>query len=151
MCNIQWGNGDFAPGVNEGEKGKWLCGHNLLLSHAAAVKVGHGPSVGCNQQGSLLVHRVEHGYCAVHLPSSCEYTLPLYTPCLNLTPCSHANTQPLHWPDTQTPYANPHPPQPPQVYRGKFKAQKGKIGMALWSEWSEPYTDAPEGAGLPIH
>lgn len=39
ICNIQYGNGDFAPGINEGETGKWNCGHNLLLSHATAVKV----------------------------------------------------------------------------------------------------------------
>lgn len=70
-CNLQWGNGDFAPGVNEGQKGKWVCGHYLLLSHAAAVK----------------------------------------------------------------------------VYRDKFqKGQGGKIGMALWSEWSEPFRNTPQGA-----
>jgi beta-glucosidase/6-phospho-beta-glucosidase/beta-galactosidase len=69
VCNLQWGNGDFAPGVKEGESGKWMCGHNLLLSHATAVK----------------------------------------------------------------------------TYRdGYQKKQGGKIGMALWSEWSEPLTDSFE-------
>lgn len=67
VCSLQYGNGDFAPGIAEGDKGKWTCGHNLLLSHAFAVK----------------------------------------------------------------------------SYRDKFqKSQGGKIGMALWSEWSEPYTDS---------
>jgi beta-glucosidase/6-phospho-beta-glucosidase/beta-galactosidase len=70
VCSLQWGNGDFAPGVVEGDKGKWACGHNLLLSHATAVK----------------------------------------------------------------------------TYRDKYqKQQGGKIGMALWSEWSEPWTSAPGG------
>jgi hypothetical protein len=69
-CNLQWGNGDFAPGVKEGEAGKWKCGHNLLLSHATAVK----------------------------------------------------------------------------TYRDNYqKDQGGKIGMALWSEWSEPFRDTFEG------
>jgi hypothetical protein len=70
-CNLQWGNGDFAPGNKEGDAGKWTCGHHLLLSHATAVK----------------------------------------------------------------------------TYRDKYqKDQGGKIGMALWSEWSEPFRDTPEGA-----
>jgi beta-glucosidase/6-phospho-beta-glucosidase/beta-galactosidase len=70
VCSLQYGNGDFAPGIAEGDKGKWACGHNLLLSHAYAVK----------------------------------------------------------------------------AYRdGYQKKQGGKIGMALWSEWSEPYTDAYNG------
>ncbi|GBF92735.1 beta-glucosidase-like [Raphidocelis subcapitata] len=68
-CNLQWGNGDFAPGNPEGDKGKWTCGHNLLLSHATAVK----------------------------------------------------------------------------TYKDNYqKGQGGKIGMALWSEWSEPFRDTPE-------
>jgi beta-glucosidase/6-phospho-beta-glucosidase/beta-galactosidase len=66
VCNLMWGNGDFAPGVNNGPTGKWTCGHNLLLAHAYAVK----------------------------------------------------------------------------LYRDQYqKKQGGKIGMALWSEWSEPLTD----------
>jgi beta-glucosidase/6-phospho-beta-glucosidase/beta-galactosidase len=70
ICNVQYGNGDMAPGINEGDSGKWKCGHNLLLSHAQAVK----------------------------------------------------------------------------LYRDQYqKKQGGKIGMALWSEWSEPWTDAPGG------
>lgn len=70
VCSLQWGNGDFAPGVAYGESGKWKCGHHLLLAHATAVK----------------------------------------------------------------------------LYRDAYKPrQKGKIGMALWSEWSEPYTDKFEG------
>ncbi len=33
-----------------------------------------------------------------------------------------------------------------QLYRAKYKArQGGKIGMALWTEWAEPYTNTPEG------
>ena len=70
ICNLQWGNGDFAPGVNNGVAGNYACGRNLLLAHAKAV----------------------------------------------------------------------------QVYRQKYQAaQKGKIGMALWSEWSEPYSSKAEG------
>lgn len=70
ICTNQYGNGDFAPGVNYGDSGKWKCGHHLLLAHAAAVK----------------------------------------------------------------------------LYRDSYKTkQGGKIGMALWSEWSEPYSDKPEG------
>lgn len=66
----QYGNGDFAPGIVYGEKGKWRCGHNLLLSHAKAVK----------------------------------------------------------------------------VFRDKYKAKNdGRIGMALWSEWSEPWRPDNEG------
>ncbi|KAI8476683.1 MAG: glycoside hydrolase superfamily [Monoraphidium minutum] len=69
VCNIQWGNGDMAPGINEGEQGRWTCGHMLLLAHGNAVK----------------------------------------------------------------------------IYRDKYqKKQGGKIGMALWSEWSEPFTDSEE-------
>ncbi|KAI8476517.1 MAG: glycoside hydrolase superfamily [Monoraphidium minutum] len=66
ICTNQYGNGAFAPGINEGDAGKWKCGENLLLAHAYAVK----------------------------------------------------------------------------AYRDKFKKQQGgKIGMALWSEWSEPYSE----------
>jgi hypothetical protein len=32
------------------------------------------------------------------------------------------------------------------LYRRKYKpSQRGRIGMALWSEWSEPFTNTPEG------
>ena len=67
---LQYGNGDFAPGIKYGEWGKWHCGHNLLLAHAKAVK----------------------------------------------------------------------------IYRDSYKAKNdGKIGMALWSEWSEPWTNSEGG------
>lgn len=70
VCVLQYGNGDFAPGIKYGESGKWKCGHNLLLAHAKAVK----------------------------------------------------------------------------VYRDNYKAKNdGKIGMALWSEWSEPWTQSEGG------
>lgn len=69
-CLLQYGNGDFAPGIKYGESGKWKCGHNLLLSHAKAVK----------------------------------------------------------------------------VFRDGYKAKHdGRIGMALWSEWSEPWRPDNEG------
>eukprot|EP00878_Enallax_costatus_P001527 GHUV01001678.1.p1 GENE.GHUV01001678.1~~GHUV01001678.1.p1 ORF type:complete len:401 (+),score=78.89 GHUV01001678.1:691-1893(+) len=69
ICSLQWGNGDFAPGIAVGDAGKWKCGHNLLLAHAQAVK----------------------------------------------------------------------------VYRDVYKPkQGGRIGMALWSEWSEPYSNSME-------
>jgi beta-glucosidase/6-phospho-beta-glucosidase/beta-galactosidase len=83
---MQYGNGDFAPGIKYGDEGKWKCGHNLLLAHAKAVK----------------------------------------------------------------------------LFRDRYKAPtKGKIGMALWSEWSEPWSGTPGGevlhfseaaaaAGLPL-
>ena len=33
-----------------------------------------------------------------------------------------------------------------QLYRAKYQPkQGGKIGMALWSEWSEPFTSKAEG------
>jgi hypothetical protein len=67
---LQYGNGDFAPGIQYGPSGQYKCGHNLLLSHARAYR----------------------------------------------------------------------------LYRSKYAAtQKGKVGMALWSEWSEPWTNKPEG------
>ena len=70
VCNLQWGNGDFAPGVDEGQAGKYKCGHHLLLAHAMAVK----------------------------------------------------------------------------AYRDRWQSkQRGKVSIALWSEWSEPYTDSPAG------
>lgn len=73
VCGLQYGNGDFAPGVDYGDVGKWRCGHNLLIAHAVVVK----------------------------------------------------------------------------LYRDTYKKpQDGRIGMALWSEWSEPWSDKPEGAGL---
>ena len=73
VCSLQYGNGDFAPGVANGDWGKWTCGHHLLLAHATAVK----------------------------------------------------------------------------AYRDRYQAkQGGKIGMALWSEWSEPWTDAAGGARI---
>lgn len=68
---LQYGNGDFAPGIVYGETGKWRCGHNLLLAHAKAVKIFR-----------------EGGYKAKH---------------------------------------------------------DGRIGMALWSEWSEPWTQSEGG------
>jgi beta-glucosidase/6-phospho-beta-glucosidase/beta-galactosidase len=69
-CITQYGNGDFAPGIQYGDSGKWKCGHHLLLAHANAVK----------------------------------------------------------------------------VFRQKYNTdKKGRIGMALWSEWSEPWTDKFEG------
>lgn len=37
ICNQQYGNGQFAPGINNGDKGRYACGHNLLLAHAAAA------------------------------------------------------------------------------------------------------------------
>eukprot|EP00882_Tetradesmus_deserticola_P026789 GHRQ01029583.1.p1 GENE.GHRQ01029583.1~~GHRQ01029583.1.p1 ORF type:complete len:356 (+),score=138.00 GHRQ01029583.1:1133-2200(+) len=68
-CNLQYGNGDFAPGITYGDSGKWKCGHYLLLAHANAVR----------------------------------------------------------------------------VFRQKYNTnKKGRIGMALWSEWSEPWTDKLE-------
>jgi len=70
LCLLQYGNGDFAPGIQYGDSGKWKCGHHLLLAHAYAVK----------------------------------------------------------------------------KYRDSYqKQQGGKIGMALWSEWSEPWR--PNQAG----
>lgn len=67
---LQYGNGDFAPGIAYGDYGKWTCGHNLLLAHGYAVK----------------------------------------------------------------------------LYRDYYNKDKnGRIGMALWSEWSEPWTDKFEG------
>jgi beta-glucosidase/6-phospho-beta-glucosidase/beta-galactosidase len=71
---LQYGNGDFAPGIVYGETGKWRCGHNLLLAHAKAVKIFR-----------------ENGYKAKH---------------------------------------------------------DGRIGMALWSEWSERWTQSEGGEGL---
>jgi hypothetical protein len=71
---VQYGNGDFAPGVKYGEWGKWHCGHNLLLAHAKAVKVFRD---------------------------------------------------------------------------GGYKAKNdGRIGMALWSEWSEPWSGTEGGEAL---
>lgn len=71
---MQYGNGDFAPGVKYGEWGKWHCGHNLLLAHAKAVKVFRD---------------------------------------------------------------------------GGYKAKNdGRIGMALWSEWSEPWSGTEGGEAL---
>ena len=68
--HLQYGNGDFAPGIKYGETGKWRCGHNLLMAHAKAVK----------------------------------------------------------------------------VFRDGYKAKHdGRIGMALWSEWSEPWTNSTAG------
>jgi len=32
-CWLQWGNGNFAPGIKYGDEGKYACGHNLLLAH----------------------------------------------------------------------------------------------------------------------
>jgi beta-glucosidase/6-phospho-beta-glucosidase/beta-galactosidase len=70
---LQYGNGDFAPGIQYGPSGQYKCGHNLLLAHARAYR----------------------------------------------------------------------------LYRSKYAAtQRGKVGMALWSEWSEPWTQKPEGGQL---
>jgi beta-glucosidase len=69
-CNLQYGNGDFAPGISYGDSGKWKCGHHLLLAHAFAVK----------------------------------------------------------------------------KYKDNYqKKQGGKIGMALWTEWSEPWRQDQAG------
>jgi len=68
VCNLQYGNGDFAPGITYGLPGRWKCGHHLLLAHA--------------------------------------YTYKLYN----------------------------------EQYKPK---QGGKLGMAVWSEWAEPWSDAP--------
>ena len=69
-CNLQYGNGDFAPGIKYGDEGKWKCGHNLLLAHAHVFK----------------------------------------------------------------------------LYKTKYApTQRGKIGMALWSEWTEPWTNSTGG------
>jgi hypothetical protein len=33
-----------------------------------------------------------------------------------------------------------------RIFREKYnKDKKGRIGMALWSEWSEPWTNKMEG------
>jgi len=75
---LQYGNGDFAPGISYGDSGKWKCGHHLLLAHAFAVK----------------------------------------------------------------------------KYKDNYqKKQGGKIGMALWTEWSEPWRqDQAGGKGsFPTH
>lgn len=33
------GNGQFAPGIDYGDRGRYACSHNVLLAHAAAVKL----------------------------------------------------------------------------------------------------------------
>jgi beta-glucosidase/6-phospho-beta-glucosidase/beta-galactosidase len=33
----QWGNGNFAPGIDNGDAGKYACGHHLLLAHGQTV------------------------------------------------------------------------------------------------------------------
>lgn len=67
VCNLQYGNGDFAPGIKYEDSGRWKCGHNLLLAHAKTYK----------------------------------------------------------------------------LYKEKYGSQGGKLGMALWSEWTEPWTSDP--------
>ncbi|KAF8062721.1 hypothetical protein HT031_004051 [Scenedesmus sp. PABB004] len=37
ICNMQYGNGQLAPGVDYGDAGRYACGHNLLRAHAAAA------------------------------------------------------------------------------------------------------------------
>lgn len=38
-CGLQYGGGAFPPGKNLGDSARFKCGHNLLLAHAAAVKL----------------------------------------------------------------------------------------------------------------
>jgi beta-glucosidase len=39
ICNQQYGNGQFAPGVAGGDAARYRCGHNLLLAHGEAVRL----------------------------------------------------------------------------------------------------------------
>jgi beta-glucosidase/6-phospho-beta-glucosidase/beta-galactosidase len=39
VCNQGYGNGQHKPGVQGGDAGRYKCGHNLLLAHAAAVQL----------------------------------------------------------------------------------------------------------------
>lgn len=39
VCDMQFGSGQYAPFVNNGDKGRYTCGHNLLLAHASAVQL----------------------------------------------------------------------------------------------------------------
>lgn len=39
VCNMQYGNGQYAPGVDYGDEGRYKCGHNVLLAHASAAKL----------------------------------------------------------------------------------------------------------------
>lgn len=38
-CVLQWGQGVFAPGINNGVKGQYACGHNLLVAHGKAAQL----------------------------------------------------------------------------------------------------------------
>jgi hypothetical protein len=52
------GNGQFAPGINYGDSGRYACGHNLLLAHAAAAglyKSKYAPSQGGRLSFTTLI------------------------------------------------------------------------------------------------
>eukprot|EP00878_Enallax_costatus_P009751 GHUV01010184.1.p1 GENE.GHUV01010184.1~~GHUV01010184.1.p1 ORF type:complete len:541 (+),score=93.23 GHUV01010184.1:583-2205(+) len=40
-CVLQYGRGDFAPGIPFGESGQYKCGHNLLIAHAKTYELYH--------------------------------------------------------------------------------------------------------------
>jgi hypothetical protein len=135
-CNSQYGNGEFAPGINEGPTGRFNCGHNLLLAHGYAVKVRlrRGRETPCFSgstppgpwallAGLVLALRLQLAWRRCMLPGAgvrrWKCLCPLNPPLLSR-------------------------PDAPQLYRDKYqKSQRGKIGLALWSEWSEPFTDTP--------
>eukprot|EP00878_Enallax_costatus_P013546 GHUV01014162.1.p1 GENE.GHUV01014162.1~~GHUV01014162.1.p1 ORF type:complete len:419 (+),score=70.36 GHUV01014162.1:205-1461(+) len=39
VCNMQYGNGQYAPGIKYGDVGRYRCGHNVLLAHAEVVQL----------------------------------------------------------------------------------------------------------------
>ncbi|KAI8467355.1 MAG: glycoside hydrolase superfamily [Monoraphidium minutum] len=58
ICNQQYGNGQFAPGIDYGDKGRYACGHQVLLAHAAAARLyraRYAPAQGGRLSFSALV------------------------------------------------------------------------------------------------
>eukprot|EP00775_Hariotina_reticulata_P009277 gene9277-9442_t len=39
VCNMQYGNGQYAPGINYGDEGRYKCGHHVLMAHAKAAQL----------------------------------------------------------------------------------------------------------------
>ena len=42
ICQLGYGIGVFAPGVEAGTAGQYKCGHHLLLAHGKAVQLYRG-------------------------------------------------------------------------------------------------------------
>ena len=123
---MQYGSGQYAPGIDYGDKGRYDCGHNVLLSHARAAAI-YKAKYKSRQQVGRGGGREGVGRAS----SVCD--------CLDLPGCVHTCTAAQRAACVWSLLTCPLPPTTPHH-------PQGRLSFSTLVTWPEPATSSPADA-----